>query len=106
MSGYWKTAGTLTPYRLTDRHRDYDLKDPCDNLLSAMEKWLYGLDNYDIDFEADEDLAIRRLAYFHSTGRDPSGVTENSHRGWHGSYYSYLLGFMGEMVELPRHSNQ
>ena len=99
MSGYWKTARTLTEYRLTDRHRDYDLYDPYDNLLSATEMWLYGIDNYDID--PATDLGIMRLAYFHSTGKNPDGVTgESSHPGWHSSYYNHLLRFMGEMAEI------
>ena len=99
MSQYWKRAVTLSPYRLTDRHRDYDLYDPYDNLLSAMEMWLYGLDHYDIDPQTE--LGQLRLAYFHSTGNNPNNVTGiESHRRWYDSYGKFLFRFIDELVTI------
>jgi len=98
MTHHWLTTGDLTPYRLTDDHASRNLFNPEHNLLTTIEKWNYGRDVYGID--TDTELGIRQILWYHSTGRNPTNVTLDSHRDWYNAYARQVYRYADELVSL------
>lgn len=68
---YWIKTDTIPHF--TEDHAQRDLLNPYDNILTLMELWDYARNEYNLDIT--QELDMKRLLYWHNSGKDPRKVT-------------------------------